>query len=86
MPIGQDPDLQIVKQVQQGNMRAYDLLVLKYQGRVMALISRFVSDRSITEDIAQESFLKAYRAINSFKGNSAFYTWLYRISVNTAKN
>lgn len=86
MPIGQDPDLQIVKQVQQGTMRAYDLLVLKYQGRVMALISRFVSDRSITEDIAQESFLKAYRAINSFKGNSAFYTWLYRISVNTAKN
>lgn len=86
MSNGLDPDLQIVKKVQQGNHRAFDLLVLKYQGRIMTLISRFISDRAMTEDIAQEAFLKAFRAINSFKGNSVFYTWLYRIAVNTAKN
>jgi len=82
----QDPDLKIVELAQQGSAKAFDLLVLKYQGRIMALISRFISDRGLVEDVAQESFIKAYRSINTFKGNSLFYTWLYRVAVNTAKN
>jgi len=82
----QDPDLKIVELAQQGNVKAFDLLVLKYQGKVMTLISRFIADRALVEDVTQESFIKAYRSIKSFKGNSLFYTWLYRVAVNTAKN
>jgi len=79
-------DFGLVKLVQQGNRRSFDLLVIKYQGRVQAIVSRFVKDHSETQDVAQETFIKAYRAIHSFRGDSAFYTWLYRIAVNTAKN
>ena len=79
-------DLKLVEKVKKGNKQAFDLLVLKYQHKVHTLISRFVSDRSEIEDIAQEAFVKAYKAINSFRAESAFYTWLYRIAVNTAKN
>lgn len=81
-----DLDQQLVERVQQGDKSAFDLLVRKYQHRVIKLISRYVYDRSEVEDIAQESFIKAYRAIKNFRGDSAFYTWLYRISINTAKN
>ncbi|MDH5648224.1 MAG: RNA polymerase sigma factor RpoE [Gammaproteobacteria bacterium] len=76
----------LVKRVQQGDKTAYDLLVRKYQQRVSNLISRYVYDRSEVEDVTQEAFIKAYRALRNFRGDSAFYTWLYRIAVNTAKN
>jgi RNA polymerase sigma-70 factor (ECF subfamily) len=79
-------DWQLVERVQRGEKKAFDLLVLKYQGKVASLISRYVSDRHEVLDVTQESFIKAYRALNSFRGESAFYTWLYRISINTAKN
>lgn len=81
-----DTDEQLVVRVQQGDRRSFDLLVLKYQHKVMALVRRFVKDHAEAEDVAQETFIKAYRAISSFRGDSAFYTWLYRIAVNTAKN
>lgn len=81
-----DTDEQLVVRVQQGDKRGFDLLVLKYQHKVMALVRRFVKDQAEAEDVAQEAFIRAYRAINSFRGDSAFYTWLYRIAVNTAKN
>ena len=81
-----DTDLQLVKKVQEGNKQAFDLLVLKYQHKVHSLISRFITDNSEIQDVAQETFIKAYRAMNSFRAESAFYTWLYRIAVNTAKN
>lgn len=84
---GQDQsDQQLVKLVQKGDKRAFDLLVLKYQYKVQAVISRFVKDQFEVADVAQESFIKAYRAIGNFRGESQFYTWLYRIAVNTAKN
>ena len=76
----------LVKRVQQGDKTAFDLLVLKYQQKVANLVSRFVYDRTEVEDITQEAFIKAYRALANFRGESAFYTWLYRIAVNTAKN
>lgn len=79
-------DEALVKRVQSGDKRAFDLLVLKYQHKVAALISRYVQDKQEVLDVAQDSFIKAYRAIDSFRGESAFYTWLYRIAVNTAKN
>ncbi|RDL44755.1 RNA polymerase sigma factor RpoE [Marinomonas piezotolerans] len=79
-------DEALVKRVQTGDKRAFDLLVLKYQHKVAALISRYVQDKHEVLDVAQDSFIKAYRAIDSFRGDSAFYTWLYRIAVNTAKN
>ena len=79
-------DFELVKLVQQGNKRSFDLLVIKYQSRVVSIVGRFVKDPSEAQDIAQETFIKAYRAIKSFRGDSAFYTWLYRIAVNTAKN
>jgi RNA polymerase sigma-70 factor (ECF subfamily) len=79
-------DLALVKKVQQGDSRSFDLLVLKYQHRVMSIVSRFVNDQAEAQDVSQETFIKAYRAINNFRGDSAFYTWLYRIAVNTAKN
>jgi RNA polymerase sigma-70 factor, ECF subfamily len=81
-----DTDQQLVERVQAGDKAAFNLLVLKYQHRVLKLVSRFVSDAAEAEDVAQEAFLKAYRALASFRGDSAFYTWLYRIAINTAKN
>jgi len=79
-------DWELVKLVQQGHKRSFDLLVIKYQSRVLAIANRFVKDHAEAQDVAQESFVKAYRAIDSFRGDSAFYTWLFRIVVNTAKN
>lgn len=81
-----DTDEQLVKRAQKGDRQSFDLLVLKYQHKVMALVRRFVKDPTEAEDVTQEAFIKAYRAIDSFRGESAFYTWLYRIAVNTAKN
>lgn len=80
-----DSDLVLVKRVQQGDIRAFDLLVIKYQRRVERLIGRFVRDTDLVQDLAQEAFIRAYRALPQFRGESAFYTWLYRIAVNTAK-
>ena len=79
-------DLALVRRVQQGDKRAYNLLVSKYQQKILRLVSRFVRDSMECEDITQEAFIKAYRALPNFRGESAFYTWLYRIAVNTAKN
>ena len=81
-----ETDQQLVKRVQKGDNKAFDLLVLKYQYKVQAVISRFIKDHSEVLDVAQEAFIKAYRAIGNFRGESQFYTWLYRIAVNTAKN
>lgn len=81
-----DIDRKLVARAQKGDKTAFDLLVRKYQHRVMKLVSRFVRDRGEAEDVTQEAFLKAYRALGGFRGDSAFYTWLYRIAVNTAKN
>ncbi len=79
-------DEALVARVQRGDRRAFDLLVLKYQNRVAALISRYIRDQAEVADVTQEAFIRAYRAISSFRGDSAFYTWLYRIAINTAKN
>jgi RNA polymerase sigma-70 factor (ECF subfamily) len=79
-------DLALIKRVQQGDKSAFDLLVIKYQHKILKLIMRYVRDSSEAMDVAQEAFLKAYRAAPSFRGDSAFYTWLYRIAINTAKN
>ncbi len=76
----------LVERVQKGDKRAFDVLVQKYQHRIISLISRYVSDSGDAMDVAQEAFIKAYRAIGKFRGDSAFYTWLYRIAINTAKN
>jgi len=81
-----DVDQQLVERVQRGDKHAFDLLVSKYQRRLSRLISRFVRDSAEAEDVTQEAFIKAYRALASFRGESAFYTWLYRIGINTAKN
>ena len=79
-------DQQLVERVQQGDKRAFDLLVLKYQHKIFGLISRYIKDSDEVQDVAQEAFVKAYRALPKFRGDSAFYTWLYRIAINTAKN
>ncbi|MCP4490742.1 MAG: RNA polymerase sigma factor RpoE [Gammaproteobacteria bacterium] len=79
-------DAELVKRVQAGDSAAFDILVQKYQHKVVNLIGRFVSDNAECHDIAQDSFIKAYRAIGNFRGDSQFYTWLYRIAANTAKN
>ena len=79
-------DKEIIERVKNGDKKAYDLLVLKYQQRVINLISRFVKNYADALDISQETFIKAYKALPNFRGESAFYTWLYRIAVNTAKN
>jgi len=79
-------DQELVERVQRGDKRAFDLLVLKYQQKVANLVSRYVRDPSETLDVTQEAFIKAYRAIPNFRRESAFYTWLYRIAINTAKN
>lgn len=79
-------DHELVRRVQRGDMAAFDLLVRKYQHRIAALIGRYVSDWSECQDIAQDTFIRAYRAIGNFRGDAQFYTWLHRIAVNTAKN
>ncbi len=79
-------DQQLVARVQKGDSRAFDLLVLKYQHKIFGLISRYVRDADEVQDVAQEAFIKAYKALPNFRGDSAFYTWLYRIAINTAKN
>lgn len=79
-------DQELVVRVQQGDNKAFDLLVLKYQLRLSKLVSRFLRNQSDVPDVVQESFIKAYRALPNFRGESAFYTWLYRIAINTAKN
>lgn len=78
-------DAFLVQQVQAGHQKAFDLLVAKYQRRIFRLVLRFIRDPAMAEDVAQETFLRAYRAIGQFRGDSQFYTWLYRIAVNTAK-
>ena len=81
-----DVDAQLVARVQNGDKQAFDLLVLKYQHKIHSLISRYVRDHAEVQDVAQEAFIKAYRAIGKFRSDSAFYTWMYRIAINTAKN
>ena len=81
-----DSDLALVRRVKKGEYSAFDLLVLKYQSRVIAISTKYVIDIQLAEDIAQESFFKAYKSIDSFREESAFYTWLYRITANTAIN
>jgi RNA polymerase sigma-70 factor (ECF subfamily) len=81
-----ETDRQLVERVQRGDKRAYDLLVLKYQHRIVSLVSRYMRDQDEVLDVTQEAFIKAYRALPGFRGDSAFYTWLYRIAINTAKN
>lgn len=79
-------DRELVERVQRGDKKAFDLLVLKYQHKIVKLISRYIRDQEEVLDVAQEAFIKAYRALPRFRGESAFYTWLYRIAINTAKN
>lgn len=79
-------DAALVKRVQEGDISAYNVLVIKYQHRVVEIANRYVNNRSDASDVAQEAFIKAYKAINSFRGDSTFYTWLYRITVNCAKS
>ena len=79
-------DRTLVERVQRGDKRAFDVLVLKYQHKLVKLVSRYVRDPSEVMDVVQEAFIKAYRALPSFRGESAFYTWIYRIAINTAKN
>lgn len=82
----QDIDQELVERVQRGDQRAFDVLVKKYQHKIMSLVARYVKHPGDVPDVAQEAFIKAYRALPNFRGESAFYTWLYRIAVNTAKN
>jgi len=79
-------DEDLVLRVQRGDKSAFDFLVIKYQHRIIQLVNRYVKDPSEAQDVAQEAFIKAYRALGNFRGDSAFYTWLYRIAINTAKN
>lgn len=81
-----DIDMALVERVQRGDKSAYDLLVLKYQHKIGHLVSRYVHDSHESQDVTQEAFIKAYRGLKNFRGDSAFYTWLYRIAINTAKN
>ena len=83
---GKITDRELVGRVKKGDKGAFDLLVLKYQHKIIKLVMRYVKDPSEAMDVAQEAFLKAYRAMATFRGDSAFYTWLYRIAINTAKN
>jgi RNA polymerase sigma-70 factor (ECF subfamily) len=82
----QATDQQLVERVQAGDKRAFDLLVLKYQHKITSLVGRYVKDHHEAMDVTQEAFIKAYRALKNFRGDSQFYTWLYRIAINTAKN
>ncbi|MCE8001516.1 RNA polymerase sigma factor RpoE [Billgrantia ethanolica] len=81
-----ETDQQLVERAQQGDTRAFDLLVKKYQHKIIGLIGRYVQDHAEVQDVAQEAFIKAYRALGKFRAESAFYTWMYRIAINTAKN
>src|SRR6201988_4357628 len=81
-----DADAPLVERVKQGDVKAFEMLVVKYQRRIERLIGRMVRDVDLVPHIAQETFIRAYRALPQFRGDSAFYTWLYRIAVNTAKN
>jgi RNA polymerase sigma-70 factor, ECF subfamily len=81
-----ETDQQLVERAQQGDNRAFDLLVRKYQHKIIGLIGRYVHDHAEVQDVAQEAFIKAYRALGKFRAESAFYTWMYRIAINTAKN
>ncbi|MEW5756943.1 MAG: RNA polymerase sigma factor RpoE [Pseudomonadota bacterium] len=82
----QNSDRELVERVQKGDKKAFDLLVVKYQYKIIKLVSRYIHEPSEAQDVAQDAFIKAYRALPSFRGESAFYTWLYRIATNTAKN
>ncbi len=84
--LSEDLDQDLVKKVQCGDKAAFDLLVIKYQHKIVHLVNRYVKDPSEAQDVAQDTFIKAYRALGDFRGDSAFYTWLYRIAINTAKN
>ncbi|MBK1652019.1 RNA polymerase sigma factor RpoE [Halorhodospira halochloris] len=84
--ISREADRELVKRAQAGDKQAYDVLVLRYQQKLVKLIGRYVRDPQEAQDVGQEAFIKAYRALDSFRGDSSFYTWLYRIGVNTAKN
>ncbi|MBR9878795.1 MAG: RNA polymerase sigma factor RpoE [Gammaproteobacteria bacterium] len=81
-----ETDQQLVARAQKGDTRAFDLLVKKYQHKILGLIGRYISDHAEVQDVAQEAFIKAYRALGKFRAESAFYTWMYRIAINTAKN
>lgn len=85
-PASLSVDQKLVVRVQKGDKKAFDMLVVKYQGRVASIISRYVKDHHEIADVSQEAFIKAYRALENFRGDSAFYTWLYRIAINCAKN
>ena len=82
----EDTDQRLVERVQRGDKAAFDVLVLRYQHKIVKLVNRYVHDHAEALDVTQEAFIKAYRALPRFRGDSAFYTWLYRISINTAKN
>jgi len=84
-PAPDDSDLLLVQRAVEGNQRAFELLVLKYQRRVARLVARMVRDSDLVDDVVQETFIRAYRALHQFRGEAQFYTWLYRIAVNTAK-
>jgi len=84
--LAENTDKELVKRVQKGDLAAFDMLFSRYQTKIVNLISRYVRDNEEVQDVAQEAFIKAYRALPRFRGDSAFYTWLYRIAINTAKN
>ncbi len=84
--MAKDTDKELVRRVQQGDRRAFDLLFSRYQLKILSLVSRYLRDPQDVEDVTQEAFIKAFRALPRFRGDSAFYTWLYRIAINTAKN
>jgi len=84
--VARDTDKELVRRVQKGDRRAFDLLFSRYQHKIYGLVSRYVRTNDEIDDVVQEAFIKAYRALPRFRGESAFYTWLYRIAINTAKN
>lgn len=86
MTSARETDQRLVERVQKGDKRAFDLLVKKYQHKIIALVGRYIQDQHEMQDVAQEAFIKAYRALGNFRAESAFYTWMYRIAINTAKN
>lgn len=86
MTAQKETDHQLVERVKRGDKHAYDLLVIKYQHKIVGLVSRYLRDQDEVMDVTQEAFIKAFRALPRFRGDSAFYTWLYRIAINTAKN
>ena len=81
-----EPDQELVRRVKNGDRRAFDLLFLRYRHKIRGLVGRFVRDQAELDDVVQEAFIKAYRALPNFRGDSAFYTWLYRIAINASKN